>query len=110
MVAKQEGFKDFVMDQLADLRGLRCRAMFGGFGLYHRETFFGIAHKGRLYFKVTPETIEQYKAQGMKPFRTNAKQALKSYYEVPIDVLEDAEQLHRWAIGATIGEPLRRNQ
>lgn len=41
-----DGFKDFVLDQLADLRGLRCRAMFGGYGLYRGNTFFGIIHKG----------------------------------------------------------------
>jgi len=34
----------------------------------------------------------------MKPFRPNAKQTLKSFYEVPIDVLEDTEQLASWAV------------
>jgi hypothetical protein len=33
----------------------------------------------------------------MKPFRPNAKQTQISFYEVPIDVLEDAEQLVAWA-------------
>lgn len=97
MATKQDGFRDFVLDQLADLRGVTARAMFGGYGLYHRETFFGIIHKGRLYFKVTPATIALYKAHGMKPFRPNAKQTLKTYYEVPPDVVEDAEQLVIWA-------------
>jgi DNA transformation protein len=94
---KSDGFKDFVLDQLTDLRGVTCRAMFGGYGLYHRATFFGIIHKGRLYFKVTPETVEQYNAHGMSPFRPNPKQRLKSFYEVPVDVIEDTEQLHEWA-------------
>jgi DNA transformation protein len=94
---KSEGFKDFVLDQLTDLRGVTCRAMFGGYGLYHRATFFGIIHKGRLYFKVTPETVEQYNAHGMSPFRPNPKQTLKSFYEVPVGVIEDAEQLNGWA-------------
>lgn len=97
MPAKHDGFKDFVLDQLIDLRGLTCRAMFGGYGLYHRATFFGIIHKGRLYFKVTPETVEQYNAHGMSPFRPNPKQTLKSFYEVPVDVIEDTEQLNEWA-------------
>ncbi|MBX3334204.1 MAG: TfoX/Sxy family protein [Nitrospira sp.] len=97
MPSEHDGFKDFVLDQLADLRGLTCRAMFGGHGLYQHTTFFGIIHKGRLYFKVTPETIRRYTEQGMKPFRPNAKQTLKSFYEVPIDVLEDTEQLVTWA-------------
>lgn len=53
MSAKDDGFKDFILDQLADLHGVTARAMFGGYGLYQRTTFFGIIHKGRLYFKVT---------------------------------------------------------
>ncbi|TKS58598.1 MAG: hypothetical protein EWM72_02894 [Nitrospira sp.] len=71
--------------------------MFGGYGLYHCSKFFGIIHKGRLYFKVTPKTISLYKGHGMKPFRPNAKQTLKSFYEMPPDILEDAERLVAWA-------------
>ncbi len=97
MPAKHDGFKDFVLDQVADLRGLTCRAMFGGYGLSYKGTFFGIIHKGRLYFKVTPETVDQYKTRGMSPFRPNPRQTLKSFYEVPVDVIEDAEQLNEWA-------------
>lgn len=97
MATKHDGFKDFVLDQLADLRGLTCRAMFGGYGLRYRETFFGIIHKGRLYFKVTPETVDSYCALGTKPFRVTSKMTLKTYYEVPPDILEDAALLAEWA-------------
>ncbi|MGQ0667326.1 MAG: TfoX/Sxy family protein [Nitrospiraceae bacterium] len=97
MPTKYDGFKDFVLDQLTDLRGLVCRAMFGGYGLYQGTTFFGIIHKGRLYFKVTPTTATTYKKQGMKPFRPNSKQTLKSFYEVPVEIIEDTEQLADWA-------------
>jgi DNA transformation protein len=94
---KHDGFRDFVLDQLADLRGVLCRAMFGGYGLYQGAKFFGIIHAGRLYFKVTPKTVDRYKDEGMKPFRPNARQTLKSFYEVPVDVLEDSETLLAWA-------------
>ena len=97
MATKHDGFKDFVLDQLADLRGLTCRAMFGGYGLRYRDTFFGIIHKGRLYFKVTPDTVESYRALGTKPFRVTSKMTLKTYYEVPADILEDAALLAEWA-------------
>ena len=40
MAAKTDGFKDFVLDQLADLRELTCRAMFGGYGLYQGAQFW----------------------------------------------------------------------
>ena len=97
MAATHDGFKDFVLDQLADLGQVRCRVMFGGYGLYQHTAFFGIIHKGRLYFKVTPATVEQYNTHGMKPFRPNSKQTLRSFYEVPIEIVEDAEQLTDWA-------------
>ena len=97
MPAKHDGFKDFVLDQLTDMREMKCRAMFGGYGLYQRTVFFGIIHKERLYFKVTPTTVERYKAHGMSPFRPNPKQTLTSFYEVPIHIIEDNEQLTDWA-------------
>ena len=75
--------------------------MFGGYGLYRKETFFGIIHRGRLYFKTDDRTRAGYVARSMKPFRPNVKQTLKSYYEVPVEVIEDAEQLVAWAIDAS---------
>lgn len=100
MSASNTGFKDFVLDQLAEIPGVTARAMFGGYGLYRRATFFGIIYKGRLYFKVTETTARHYKKHGMRPFRPNAKQTLKSFYEVPIDILEDVEALTQWATQA----------
>ena len=108
---KTDGFKDFVLDQLADLRGLTCRAMFGGYGLRYRDQFFGIIHKGRLYFKVSSTTLALYQDQGMKPFRPNATQTLTSFYEVPTDILEDAEQIAAWAeSAATAPRPARKRR
>ncbi|MDP3091849.1 MAG: TfoX/Sxy family protein [Nitrospira sp.] len=105
-MAKTDGFKDFVLDQLADLRGLTCRAMFGGYGIRYREMFFGIIHKGRLYFKVTPETSASYRALGAKPFRVTKSMTLKTYYEVPADILEDAALLAEWAeTASTVQRP-----
>lgn len=90
------GFKDFVLDQLEELQGVTCRAMFGGYGLSHRKKFFGIIHRSRLYFKVRADTVREYEAQGMKPFRVTSKLTLKTYYEVPPDVLEDSESIIHW--------------
>lgn len=97
MAPKSDGFKDFVLDQLTDLRDLSCRAMFGGYGLYQGAVFFGIIHKGRLYFKTDDASRTPYAEHGMKPFCPNKKQTLKTYYEVPADVVEDTERLAAWA-------------
>lgn len=94
---KPDSLKDFVLDQLRELRGLECRGMFGGFGLCAGESFFGVIFKGRLYFKTNNTTREGYVARGMKPFQPSARQQLTSYYEVPADVIEDATELAAWA-------------
>ncbi len=96
-VVKNDSFKDFVVEQLAGVTDLSCRAMFGGYGLYSAERFFGIIHRGILYFKTNQQTVGDFVEAGMKPFRPNKKQTLTSYYEVPADVLEDRRALTEWA-------------
>ena len=97
---KDDSLKDFVLDQLRELRGLKSRAMFGGFGLYAGEEFFGIIFKGRLYFRTSEATRTAYLERGMNPFRPRARQSLHSYYEVPADVLENAGELATWVRAA----------
>ena len=71
--------------------------MFGSYGLYCGAQFFGIISSAQLYFKTDLLTREAYRERGMKPFRPNATQTLTSYYEVPIEVVEDDERLAAWA-------------
>ena len=97
MTPKDASFKDFVLDQLCGVEDIEARRMFGGFGLYQDETFFGIVHKGKLFFKIDESTVGAYLRHKMKPFRPNAKQTIKSYYQVPVDVLEDPDELCVWA-------------
>ena len=77
---RHDSFKDFVLDQLGDMPELTGKAMFGGYGLYQRATFFGIIHKGRLYFKTNDVTQPLYRAHGMGPFRPIGPQTLSLYY------------------------------
>ena len=90
MNQKDESFKDFVLDQLRGLDDVEARRMFGGYGLYQDETFFGIIHKDRVYFKIDDSTVSEYRKRKMKPFRPNARQTLKSFYQVPLEILEDS--------------------
>jgi len=94
---KDDSFKDFVVDQLQELDNVEARRMFGGYGIYRDEAFFGIIPKGKLYFKIDESTVGEYRRRKMKPFRPNAKQTLKSYYQVPFDIIEDADELAEWA-------------
>ena len=97
MAKKADTFKDFVLDQLREVPVLSTRSMFGGHGLYLRERFFGIIHKGQLYFRVSPKTVADYTSRGSRPFRPSKKQTLKAYYEVPAEILENSGELVQWA-------------
>jgi DNA transformation protein len=94
-----ESFKEFVLDQLRALPGVRARAMFGAHGLYQGESFFAIMDEGRLFFKTDATSQADYVARGMEPFTYESKGRVltMSYHEVPPDVLENAPELVAWA-------------
>lgn len=94
---KDDSFVQFVEDQLSGLSNVRSRRMFGGWGLYAGDKFFGIISDGVLYLKTNEESRGKYKALGSECFKPSEKQTLKNYYEVPADVLDDAETLSEWA-------------
>jgi DNA transformation protein len=95
MTKKRDSFRDFVSEQLGD--DVEIRPMFGGYGLYRGDVFFGIVFKGRLYFRTGPHSRKEYVARGMKPFKPNARMTSKTYYEVPADILEDRDAVRTWA-------------
>jgi DNA transformation protein len=92
-----DSFRDYVLEQLAALDGLRSRRMFGGHGLYSGERFFGIVYDGRLYFKTNPGNLPDFLSRDCAVFAPSEKQVLKNYREVPVEILEDAESLVLWA-------------
>lgn len=92
-----DSFREYVLEQLAALDGLRCRRMFGGHGLYYDEQFFGIVYDGRLYFKTNPANLPDYVNRHCAVFAPSEKQILKNYREVPVEILEDSEKLAVWA-------------
>jgi DNA transformation protein len=93
-----DGFRAFVLDQLAAVKSIRARAMFGGVGLYAGDVFFGILAADTLYLKVDDSNRAQYEAAGMTPFKPYADRAMTMpYYQVPAGVLEDGDELAAWA-------------
>jgi DNA transformation protein len=100
-------FVDYVREQLAGLGGVSSRRMFGGVGLYRSGQFFGLIDDDALYFKVDGRNRGAYEARGMAPFRPyrDRPEVSMSYFQVPVDVIEDAELLTQWA-RASVGAAL----
>ena len=86
-----------MLEQLQQVPAVTCRSMFGGFGLYSGASFFGIIADHQLFFKTDAATRSAYLAAGTGYFQPTPKQALKNYYAVPADVLEDQTLLVQWA-------------
>lgn len=90
---KEDSFRDFVLDQLRSLEGIRCRPMFGGHGLYLGEDFFGIVYDGRLYFKTDESTRMEYRDRGMGPFAPGGETGTGE--EVPMKATHELDRTIR---------------
>lgn len=103
-----DSFREFVLDSLKEMGPVVCRAMFGGHGLSMDRRFFGILHKGRLYFKVSAASKKTYIDAGAEPFSPTRKQTLASFFEVPLEILENPPRLVEWAREAVHAASLPR--
>ena len=97
MTVSQE-FQDYVTDQLSVAGSILPKRMFGGVGLYADGIFFALIANDILYQKVDDTNRQDYKSAGMDAFRPYPdKTRSMQYYEVPVDVLEDQQELLAWA-------------
>jgi DNA transformation protein len=98
----KDDYLRWVLEQLSGAEGISSRRMFGAFGLYRNDVFFAIISDDTLYFKVSDSSRADYETRGMARFRPyrDKPQVSMSYYEVPADVIEDAEECVRWAMRA----------
>lgn len=91
------GYRTYILDQLAGVAALNTRRMFGGVGLYSGESFFALIDDDVLFFKVDDSNREDYVSRGMRAFMPIPGKASMGYYQVPEDVIEEADELVRWA-------------
>lgn len=108
--SKDQDFLEFILDQLARVKPVTPKRMFGGIGLYQGETFFAIIDEGRLYFVTDDATHPAYEERGMKPFQYAPGKFIHTYYEVPVDVLEDDGALCDWARAAVAAQGRRKTK
>lgn len=92
-------FVAFVIEQLESFARVTSRRMFGGVGLYADGLFFGLIADDTLYLKVDDTNRADYERCGCKPFQPfpDKSEFSMNYYDVPADLLDDPEELSRWA-------------
>jgi DNA transformation protein len=100
-MAVSESFLTFVTEQLASVRDVSTKRMFGGVGLYSVDTFFAIIDNDTVFFKVDAATVGRYTRRKMPPFQPMPdRPPMMGYYQVPLAVLEDPDALGEWAAEA----------
>ncbi len=99
-MARDTSYRDYIVyDLLQDETEISTRGMFGGFAFYKNGIVFGILIGDKLYFKVGELNKNDYLQYGSEPFtyaKKNGDVTLTSYWEVPVDVLDDREMLSQW--------------
>jgi DNA transformation protein len=95
-------YPQYILEQLARLPRVTSRRMFGGVGLYSDGVFFAIIDNDTVFFKVDDSTRETYVERGSEPFRPykDRPEVSMSYFQVPAEILEDADELVPWARAA----------
>lgn len=96
----EESFVEFIVDDQLDGLDVKAVRMFGSYGLYRGDNFFGIIAKSQLFFKTSAKSKGKYLDYGMMPFSPSKIQVLSNYLEVPADVIEDRNKLQAWALEA----------
>jgi len=103
-MAADSDYVDFVLDCMAGLGPVRPVRFFSGTGLTMDGVQFAMITKtSRLFFVVDDATRPRYLAAGMEPFsytRRTGRREVQRWYELPEDVLMDADELRRWVADA----------
>lgn len=98
-----DGLVAHILDMLGDWGGISARRMFSGYGLFRQGAMFGLIARDTFYLRVDDRTRPDFAAAGSRVFsyRREAREVeLGGYMECPPDILEDAEEMIRWAKAA----------
>ena len=92
-------FFEYVRDQLSQWSNIDKKRMFGVVGLYREGTMFGIIANNMVYLKVDDSNKQKFLDAGMEPLRVfKSNSEVPSYYELPVEILENSEKFIEWAI------------
>ena len=93
-------YREFVLEQFGRVVPVTSRSMFGGVGVYADGLFFALLDDDDTYLKVDDSNRGDFEAAGMGPFRPFADAQPMGYYELPAELLDDADLLRPWIFKA----------
>jgi DNA transformation protein len=99
-MAVSDEFVEYVVEQLSGWGEVSVRRMFGGAGLYRGGIMFAVIADDVAYLKVDDSNRDDFLRAGSAPFEPypdKIKTTIRTYYEIPADVLENPAELAQWA-------------
>lgn len=97
---RRSEFVEHVVETLRGFGPVEAKPMFGGWGLYHRDSFFALVFEDTLYLKTDAGNRAEFEALGLEPFVYTQKDGdtiVTSYRRAPADALESADVMAEWA-------------
>jgi DNA transformation protein and related proteins len=81
----------YIIDQLSFVNELRGKKMFGEYGLYSGEKFFGLICRNNLFIKATDDLKLLIADDGMRAYET----ATEGYWHISDIIIEDKDELKK---------------
>ena len=97
-MAISQDYANYILEQLSRVGQVTLKKMFGGACLFKNNKAFGLIADDVFYLKTDDTNRADFEKFGSGPFQPFAdKKMTMNYYEVPIDILEDRDELSKWA-------------
>ncbi len=97
MSKNTEEYIAYIEQLLKPFGEFELKKMFGSIGIFKEGICFGGIMENTFRLKVDDSNKEDYESRGMGPWQVPGKKMKMSYYEVPIEVMEDSKILVQWA-------------
>lgn len=88
-----------IQDVFGTVIRVRCRRMFGGYGIYDGDLMFGLEIEGEVFLKSDAQSIDAFKAAGSRPFsydKSGKATVVLSYWLLPEAARDDDDALRGW--------------
>ncbi len=89
-------YRAYALEQLERAAPVTAKTMFGGAGLYLDGLIFGLLDDDRTFFKADETNAVLFDAHGTDWFHPYGDERTMPYREVPVEVLEDPDELRGW--------------
>lgn len=89
-------YRAYALEQLERAAPVTAKTMFGGAGIYLEGLIFGLLDNDRTFFKADDTNAARFDAHEADWFHPYGDERTMPYREVPVEVMEDPEELRAW--------------